>query len=394
MAKPGSTTGFLATGNRRTIPVKKLIEGFLGGEIPPEKFLNDLFAQHEDWLVYLDTEVVDRLVDQIIDGKKTFSEQVAIDEPQDHALLLLGAEGIDYTNVVLPDPTDPTGGIELFERARAVNAIYVPAVTTQAITAVNQGAKIFTIAGDFVDSFKPGRTLEVDSSFGNDGTYTVDTVLLSGGDTAITVIEAIPDDTVDGNITAPDEWQSVIGSGGLCIEALCGSSHAKAIYFIEAPAPNPGVAIGLDSALWTVPFSILFSGIINNGAITDPIMSGGVGITPASIGAGVAQVFQLISRDMAEGDRIILERTNFELQSGSDLRLQVQVGKISGAGTISGTNYESTLSRADDSPVLELASVSGGSILASIAVKIRNSSGGGVLPFVGAGWTVQMRQTK
>lgn len=74
---------------------------------------------------------------------------------------------------------------------------------TLAITAVNQGAKTFTVAGDQSRYFVPGRTFPVAGSTGNDGTYTIVSAVY-GAATVITVSEAIPDSTADGNIAAPN----------------------------------------------------------------------------------------------------------------------------------------------------------------------------------------------
>ncbi len=69
-----------------------------------------------------------------------------------------------------------------------------------AITAVVQGTKTFTIAGNHVVDFPAGEQFAIDGSTGNDGTFTVVSATLVGSDTEIVVSEVIPDATVDGAI--------------------------------------------------------------------------------------------------------------------------------------------------------------------------------------------------
>ncbi len=70
-----------------------------------------------------------------------------------------------------------------------------------AITAVDQGAKTFTIAGDHTALFPNASSVEVRGSTGNDRLYTLNgAAALVGGNTVITTNEAIPDPTADGTI--------------------------------------------------------------------------------------------------------------------------------------------------------------------------------------------------
>ena len=71
-----------------------------------------------------------------------------------------------------------------------------------AITGVNQGTKVFTIAGDFTSLFIAGRLLQIQGSTGNNGTYHVVSSALNVTDTDITVTEVIPSAVVDGDIYA------------------------------------------------------------------------------------------------------------------------------------------------------------------------------------------------
>jgi hypothetical protein len=69
------------------------------------------------------------------------------------------------------------------------------------ITGVNQVGKTFTVAGNQTSYFPTGSTFTVSGSTGNDGTYTVVSATF-GTSTDVVVVEAIPDATVDGSITA------------------------------------------------------------------------------------------------------------------------------------------------------------------------------------------------
>lgn len=69
-----------------------------------------------------------------------------------------------------------------------------------AITAVNQGTKTFTVAGDQTAIYVYGRNLHVDGSTGNDGGYHVASSTFTGGNTEIVVAEAIPSAVADGNL--------------------------------------------------------------------------------------------------------------------------------------------------------------------------------------------------
>jgi hypothetical protein len=69
------------------------------------------------------------------------------------------------------------------------------------ITGVNQGAKTFTIAGNYTSAYKSGDKITVADSTGNDGVYTlsIDSTF-AASETTITVDESIPDATVDGGL--------------------------------------------------------------------------------------------------------------------------------------------------------------------------------------------------
>jgi hypothetical protein len=74
-----------------------------------------------------------------------------------------------------------------------------------AITAVNTGTKQFTVAGDrrkfFSLNTAPATSITVTGS--NAGTYTVTAIAYTGGNTVLTVSQAIGSGTVDGNLSVP-----------------------------------------------------------------------------------------------------------------------------------------------------------------------------------------------
>src|SRR3990167_831467 len=69
---------------------------------------------------------------------------------------------------------------------------------TDAITAVDAGARQFTVAGDARARYPAGQFVVVADSTGNDGRFTVAAVALVGASTVVTVVEAVPDATADG----------------------------------------------------------------------------------------------------------------------------------------------------------------------------------------------------
>lgn len=76
-------------------------------------------------------------------------------------------------------------------------------INIYAVTAVDQGAKKFTIDEEVAATITANAvdgTIRINASTGNDALYTIDTVTEVGGDTEIVVTETIADDTVDGNM--------------------------------------------------------------------------------------------------------------------------------------------------------------------------------------------------
>lgn len=72
---------------------------------------------------------------------------------------------------------------------------------TEAITGVTQGTKTFTVGIDISTFLETGSIITVSGSTANDGDYTVVSATENSGNTDIIVEEAIPDATIDGDIT-------------------------------------------------------------------------------------------------------------------------------------------------------------------------------------------------
>ncbi len=77
--------------------------------------------------------------------------------------------------------------------------IFLTSVSTLTITAVNQGAKTFTVAGNQAAKFHANGVFAVAGSTGNDGFYTVVSAVF-GAATVITVVEVLPSAVADGAI--------------------------------------------------------------------------------------------------------------------------------------------------------------------------------------------------
>jgi hypothetical protein len=123
---------------------------------------------------------------------------------------ILGAYITDTANRIVtlalnPFPTGAEiGGDATKESQEYLYDLQLRNTLTYAITALNQGAKTFTVAGDrrklFSLNTAPATTLIITGSTGNNDTYTVLGVAYTGGNTVITVSEAIPNATADGSV--------------------------------------------------------------------------------------------------------------------------------------------------------------------------------------------------
>lgn len=150
------------------------------------------------------------------------------------------------------------------------------------IAAVNQGAKQFTIAGNFAAEFPAQSAFSVTSSPGNDGDYTIAAVLDSGANTVITVNQSIPSATADGNIVGR-------------IAALVGFfTHGK-VTFLDGK--NKGIAREVRAFSLTTVDGETFTG------------------------PGLFELFEAFPFDIAVGDR-------YEAHAGCDKSLVMCLGKF------------------------------------------------------------------
>lgn len=92
------------------------------------------------------------------------------------------------------------------------------AVEEHPVTAVNQGARRFTVAGDARLFYPAGAAAIVADSTGNDGTYTVASATFAGGNTAIVVVEAVPSAVADGVLTGA---RRIVGTRILTFQIDC-----------------------------------------------------------------------------------------------------------------------------------------------------------------------------
>jgi len=86
-----------------------------------------------------------------------------------------------------------------------------------AITGGNQAGKTFTVAGDRRSYFPKGSTKTIASSTGNNGAYTVVSSTYNGTSTTVTVTEAVPSATFDGNFT--ETVKQTLGYGTITVKS-------------------------------------------------------------------------------------------------------------------------------------------------------------------------------
>lgn len=175
------------------------------------------------------------------------------------------------------------------------------------ITLVVQGAKTFTIGTDRTDSLVAGLPIQVLTSTGNDGTYTVDSFLVDTGITTVTVLEAIPDATGDGilvtggQVTVADDHTAdfppaskifidgSIGNDGLLPVALSSFAAGATRIFI-----TPEANLGDDS----VAGDAHTVGAIVTAHIVDPgtlyATTNNVATTPIGLAFGTGATFDIV----------------------------------------------------------------------------------------------------
>jgi len=122
--------------------------------------------------------------------------------------------------------------------------------TPYTIDAISTGSKTITISddGDLTGSFPTGRILKISGSTGNDGMYTVASTLFSSPNFIITVEEAIPDATSDGEVV---DTIHVVNDSGTAYREVSDLSD------ITTDASG--------AALLNTSFSVVVWGVLNKG---------------------------------------------------------------------------------------------------------------------------------
>jgi hypothetical protein len=98
-----------------------------------------------------------------------------------------------------PEPLEAETGDLHLKRSIDAGARFL----SYTISAVDQGAKTFTVVGRCAARFDGIETITVWGSTGNDGDYSLVGAVESGDETILTVSEAIPDSTADGYVQEP-----------------------------------------------------------------------------------------------------------------------------------------------------------------------------------------------
>lgn len=132
-----------------------------------------------------------------LDLKTTFKLDLATEKFYLLDITDYATEGIALDDVVgIFTIIDPTGA-KTYENL----SFAAPDIDTYVITGVSIGSSTFTIGSDITAKLVVGETFTIFGSTANDGTYTIVSFVESSGDTIITVVETIPDATVDGTIS-------------------------------------------------------------------------------------------------------------------------------------------------------------------------------------------------
>lgn len=118
------------------------------------------------------------------------------------------------------------------------------------ITAVDQGAKTFTVTGDWTAVLYAAGLGTVFGSTGNNGTYTLVSAVFGAGDTVVTMVQPIPSAVADGTfidfgvITVTGDQVSAIQAHFLQIAGSTGNNGAW--------ANSVGVLVGGDTRLQVI----------------------------------------------------------------------------------------------------------------------------------------------
>lgn len=111
---------------------------------------------------------------------------------------ILGSSTLQYSGLALPLDTNE-------EIVQGDYTVTYSIVVDKPIIALNQGAKTFTILGNYAAEITSSGSITVVRSTGNNATYTVVSAVFGGVNTVVTVTQAIPNATVDGSIHYADQ---------------------------------------------------------------------------------------------------------------------------------------------------------------------------------------------
>lgn len=162
--------------------------------------------------------------------------------------------GLDWQESVLSRLGTPPGSPVTGDR-------YLIAAITFPINAVNQGTPSFTVTGD-ASALVATNTFKVTGSTGNDGTYTVVTAVYGAPNTVITVVEAIPSATADGNIAyASGTWNGKVDQI---------AQYTGAVWSYAAPNEGFTTRVEAENVFYTYDGTSwgLFGATVDHGSLT------------------------------------------------------------------------------------------------------------------------------
>lgn len=113
--------------------------------------------------------------------------------------------GVSWQDAVSTRASTPAGGESTGTR------ILITSAGSNAITAVDQGNKTFTVAGDQTANYAANDIIKIKDSTGNNGYYTVVSDTFDTDHTDIVVVEAVPSATADGSIYYAGATFSALG---------------------------------------------------------------------------------------------------------------------------------------------------------------------------------------
>lgn len=175
---------------------------------------------------------------------------------------------------------DATGSVAVISPAPvsvAINGVIVGSFSS--VITVDQSAKTFTVNADFTDALVAGVVFQIVASLGNNGNYTTVSTIFGGGNTVVTVLEDIPDATVDGSLVttgafsvAGNHTGSIIAPNKVIISGSTGNDGAYIPEVVAFSGGNtivyPSIAISVADP--TVDGTFSTTGAISSASITDP----------------------------------------------------------------------------------------------------------------------------